>query len=262
MQVHITVNTLTVPFRKGVGNTPFVFLAQGASGSAIRVAHTVPSKDSDEAFSVVDDDDGGGGGFSKLPGDARDRWNRAEGFQKFLRREMERERALQRRNDATNASVTASAPKASARQSSETPSLISAPSSDDIVPSVSGDEYESDSSAYSAMAHSDSALFPFSFSSITPYPAHPLHRKRVERAKRRLSRLTQSGLVDMISSDEEEKRQKKKARKNHRGPETYARTKAVGRGGAAAPTGRGKAKVDVVVADEWDPFALSDDAEV
>lgn len=259
--MHITVNTLTVPARKGVGNTPFVFLAQGAGGSAIRISHVTPAKDGEEM--AFDEDENETIASTTLPRGAEGLWNRTDAFQKFVRREAERERALQRNHDDdAQATASASAPRAHSRHLSETPSLMTGPSSDDIIPSVSGDESESDSSIYSAVVHSDSALFPFAFSSITPYPTHPLHRKRVERAQRRLSRLTQSGLVDMMSDEEEEKREKKKPRKNHRGPETYARTKVAGRGGAAQ-RGRGRSmKATQPTGEEWDPFVLSDDAEV
>ena len=262
--MHITANTLAVPGRKGVGNTPFVFLAQGSGGAAIRIAHVIPTKDGEDA--TFDEDEDETVSSTTLPRGVEGGWNRADAFQKFVRREGERERALQRNHDATaQATGSASAPRAHSRHPSETPSLMTGPSSDDIIPSVSGDESESDSSMYSAVVHSDSALFPFAFSSITPYPSHPLHRKRVERAQRRLSRLTQSGLVDMLSDEEEEMREKKKQRKNHRGPETYARTKVVRRGGATAQRGRGRGKAvkaSQPTGEEWAPFVLSDDAEV
>ena len=90
---------------------------------------------------------------------------------------------------------------------SEAPTALS---SDPPLPSSEGDSELSDASACSASAYSDSALFPFAFSAITPYPAHPLHRKRVQRAERRMARLTKSGLVDMLSSDEEDAKKKAK----------------------------------------------------
>ena len=70
--------------------------------------------------------------------------------------------------------------------------------------------YEAESDGDITLA-SDDVLFPFAFSAITPYPSHPARRKRVERAERRLERLTQSGLSKMCSSDEEDPVQKPSA---------------------------------------------------
>jgi hypothetical protein len=50
-QVHITVNTLAIPRRKGSGNTPFVFLAKGRAGLDSGASDAVNVKD-DEVWNA------------------------------------------------------------------------------------------------------------------------------------------------------------------------------------------------------------------
>lgn len=214
--VHITANTLSVPARKGNGNTPYVFLAQATAGTYIHLAHVVPTEDGGEAVFPLSNSTALEQHLylHQITKSHIDRWNRPDAFSKFLRREAERELALQRAAPSPSPSPTRTypplsditspsrrAPVARPRRSSSSPPN---PSSDAPFPPS---EPESDVSMYSAC--SDSAIFPFAFSAITPYPAHPLHRKRMQRAERRMDRLTKNGLVNMVSSDEEEKRKAK-----------------------------------------------------
>ncbi|TBU47042.1 hypothetical protein BD309DRAFT_952716 [Dichomitus squalens] len=137
--VHITVNQTKVPGRKGTGNTPHVFAARGGTLGAVRIANLAPgpvpppddwdekenksaslahkgrakdkskgksraraTKDRTEEPSSASED------LEDVPelealeeaSDAQlERWNAADAFPRFLRREAARERAM-RRSDA------------------------------------------------------------------------------------------------------------------------------------------------------------------
>jgi hypothetical protein len=214
ISIHITANTLPIKSRRGSGNNPHVFLAQGVAGSSVRIAHIVPTDDGSEAAhnpsSALSDQ-----GPFMITKTQIDRWNRPDAFQKFLQREAERERALQRYPTSPEPQLSISPVRHRVVEptpgASQTPTI---PLSDDSAfPPSEGASELSDASTCSASAYSDSAIFPFSFSAITPYPAHPLHRKRVQRAERRMARLTKNGLVGMLSSDEEDAKNSKQKSK-------------------------------------------------
>ncbi|THH28463.1 hypothetical protein EUX98_g5729 [Antrodiella citrinella] len=196
VSIHITVHKGAIPHRKGVGNLPFVFLSQGSAGDTIKISHDIHNQRNAWHTHADDSDDD----LPSLPSSVAttatqiNRWNTLGTFMKFLKREDERERRLRGRlpqNPDTDAS-----------------SDSALPHSDDIpFPSSDAD------SDYSTC--SDSVLFPFASSAITPFPAHPAHRKRVQSAERRLERLTQTGLSKSQLSDEEDEQdvRKKKSRK-------------------------------------------------
>lgn len=258
---------MPVSERKGKGNIPHVFLAQGASGSLIKIAHTVTDAHGDEGTSRITASDNDPSSILVQPVSKAsiERWNRPDAFQKFLRREAERERALRAPQMTLDQTF-------DENQDIQSSPLV--PSSDGVdIPSLtSGDEFESDdNSIYSTK--SDSILYPFALSAVTPFPTNPLHRKRVERLRRRIEKLTRSGMRDMLSSDEEdkEKKSRKKAaeevggdRKAKSGAAPSKRMKVIermkGRTKKGA-TASGVAQFDVgSPADGWDPFG--DEAEL
>lgn len=216
MSVHITANTLPVPPRKGVGNKPYIFIAQGFAGNSIKIAHVTPNPKGGEGISDSEDDEPGPTQkFKQIP---ITNWNTHDAFGDFLRLEGDRERALR---GCVN-------PVSSDRAPLEDVSTL-----DDFPPCLSETEFEGETSFAS-----DDILFPFAFSAITPYPTHPARRKRVERAERRIERLTRSGLSKMCSSDEEDPVQESK----EHAPDV-----------SDDDGGRGEC-------DDWDPFG--DEAEI
>ncbi|PIL27672.1 hypothetical protein GSI_10824 [Ganoderma sinense ZZ0214-1] len=128
--VHITVNQTRVPGRKGTGNTPYVFVAQGGTDGAIRISNVasgpIPLSDDEKenntaalrkkGKSKTRTAKGRGRGrdhMDDLPeedleevsdlaeqetanDDQRERWNASDAFQRFLKREAKRERAMRR----------------------------------------------------------------------------------------------------------------------------------------------------------------------
>lgn len=223
------------------------------------IAHTIPDTNGNESCHFVDDESP----VILLPVSKAfiERWNKADSFQKFLRREADRERALRMPQVSRNFDE-------DDLLSSEPPLV---PSSDGVDLSVlsSGDELESDDmSIYSTK--SDSILYPFAQSAVTPFPTNPLHRKRVERLKRRIEKLTRSGLRDMLSSDEDEKgKDAKKAtektedvKKTNSAPSKGKKVieKMKGRSRRRAVT-RNDFDIGVAItAEGWDPFG--DEAEL
>ncbi|KAI0340394.1 hypothetical protein BDW22DRAFT_417871 [Trametopsis cervina] len=204
--IHITVNTLPIPVRKGRGNTPFVFLAQGSTGSLIQIAHTVPDENGNETYSAVDD--ASDSLALPLPKAFLERWNNEGAFHTFLRREADRERALR---------ITRSLVLDDANLASPEPSTI--PSSDGLDPvSLSScDDFDSDAmSIYSTK--SDSYVYPSVLSAITPFPTNPFRRKRLERLGRRMEKLTRTNLRDVMSSDEEKDKKSKSKSKTSKKP--------------------------------------------
>jgi len=194
--IHITIHRGSIPHRKGVGNLPFVFFSQGLAGDTIKISHDIHSHRKAADTPADDDDD-----LPSLPSSIAttatqiNRWNALGTFTKFLKYEDERERRLRGH---------ASLPDS---ENTEPSSKGSLPRSDDIPFPSSDGESDSDYSACS-----DSVLFPFASSAITPYPAHPAHRKRVQSAERRLERLTRSGLHKSQLSDEEDEEEVRKKR--------------------------------------------------
>ncbi|RPD65693.1 hypothetical protein L226DRAFT_609502 [Lentinus tigrinus ALCF2SS1-7] len=131
--IHITVNQVRVPPRKGTGNTPFVFSALGGTHGAVRISNIVsghmPSEEdikenmevkpagsrrgknksaketgktlkaflalTDDDYDEVDDLDDG----EEADDDQLERWNSHDAFHRFLAREAARERAMRRRAD-------------------------------------------------------------------------------------------------------------------------------------------------------------------
>ncbi|KAK7678675.1 hypothetical protein QCA50_018257 [Cerrena zonata] len=191
VSVHITQNTLDVkPPRKSTSGSPFVHLAQGLAGNSIRIAHTTLDDGGNEQVSEHED-------FSFEPCSKShfSRWNAYRAFAAFLRREGDRERGIFRRYlpdelfDNTRTLVSSSSPT--------------------LHPSSDFEESEADTD-YSTYFFSDPSPFPM----ITPYPSHPLHRKRVERVERRMERLTKSGMSVLSSDEEDDKKKKKRRRKN------------------------------------------------
>lgn len=254
VRVHITVNTVPIPPRRGASNVPFVFLAQGDTGSLIEVAHTTPDVDGNESYTAPEEELDP---FPlPLPKTRIERWNKPDGFQKFLLREAERERALRLPHSYDF--------EDDGRQRSESPMI---PTSDglDISLLSSGDELDSDVfSVYSTK--SDSFFYPSSLSAVTPYPDNPFRRKRLERLGKRMAKLTKSGLRDVMSSDEDEKAKggRKRAGRKKGSRAVSAPSKIIekmkGRF-AREPTVSRTLDLDAHDTDEnWDPFG--DEAEL
>lgn len=169
-------------------------LAQGLAGRSIRIAHTALDDWGNEQVSEHED-------FSFEPCSKAlfSRWNGYRAFAAFLRREGDRERGMLRRylpdslfdNSRHSTLVPSSSPTLHLSSDAE------------------GSEPDTDYSSFSASYFfSDPSPFPM----ITPYPSHPLHRKRVERVERRMEQLTKSGM-SVLSSDEEEDKKKKRRRR-------------------------------------------------
>ncbi|KAH9023927.1 hypothetical protein EDB84DRAFT_1564571 [Lactarius hengduanensis] len=209
--VHITLNTQTVPHRKGVGNMPFVFRAYGtahldpprsppstpapgAGSTSTRIFPTyrrrVPSPpqrarpekadgrgegDTDLDDSSSDEDDFDGGLDTRV-------WNRTGAFPRFL--------------SLVRASTHTSSSSSSSRSRSQSPSPICPPSPSSPARSSSASLVgthgmrRAATMPYSSAGPSSSAAIP----SLTPAPARPRTRYRVARAARRLLGLTERGL--------------------------------------------------------------------
>ncbi|KAF7797658.1 hypothetical protein EIP86_008858 [Pleurotus ostreatoroseus] len=213
VSVHITINTTPVESRRGRSNTPHVFTTKGSSAGLIRVTHTTLDEHGHEGTSNVDDTSDTTG--TPDPDTQLKRWNEEGAFASFLEAEADRERALRRRHspspDFSSPSCDIPSLLYDDRSSSTTPDVF--PSSDDpvLVPS----EFESELEVEADLTrYSDSVLFPFANSAITPYPANPFRQRRVKCAERRLSRLTARGMRAVMSDDEEDAR--KRARKREK----------------------------------------------
>ncbi|KAI1798036.1 hypothetical protein LXA43DRAFT_1088185 [Ganoderma leucocontextum] len=126
--VHITVNQTRVPGRKGTGNTPYVFIAQGGTLGAVRISNvasgpvppsddekennaaalrkkgkrksrTAKGRDRDRLDELPEEDLEEVSDLSEqgeASDDQRERWNAGDAFQRFLKREAARERAMRR----------------------------------------------------------------------------------------------------------------------------------------------------------------------
>ncbi|KAI0766292.1 hypothetical protein BC629DRAFT_1539185 [Irpex lacteus] len=122
LRLHITINTLPIPPRRGSSNSPFVFAAQGSVGPLIQIAHTVPDVYGNESYyepcvssysssSTANSSTAKSKSKSKsltpfspspsytltptpLPKTTIERWNAPGAFAAFLASEAERERAL------------------------------------------------------------------------------------------------------------------------------------------------------------------------
>ncbi|KAI0694972.1 hypothetical protein BC835DRAFT_1415147 [Cytidiella melzeri] len=253
VRIHITVNTLPIPGRRGSGNTPFVFLAQGTTGSLFQIAHTIPDAEGNESYSVLNEEHES---FPlPLSRDVIDRWNRPDVFQKFLRREADRERALRlpRSYDFEDDD----------QRSSEPPM---APPSDGLdVAYLSSSDDNDALSIYSTQ--SDSFVYPSNLSAVTPFPANPFRRRRLDLLGKRMAKLTRSGLRDVMSSDEEEK-----AKRAKKGKKAHGRGRPVSVAGKVVEKMKGRStkelapirRLDSKGRDashaDWDPFG--DEAEL
>ncbi|KAH8101868.1 hypothetical protein BXZ70DRAFT_1007108 [Cristinia sonorae] len=193
ISIHIANHQGTVPYRKGIGNLPFVFQSQGTAGDTIKISHDIQNQgkmkvdEADDELPLLP---------SSLPTPAAqiNRWNAHGTFARFLKCEDERERRLR-----------GLTPYFSERNGAHSDGVVpSSPVNDIPFPNSDADS-DSDFSVYS-----DSVLFPFASSAVTPFPAHPAHRKRVQSAERRLERLMRDGLSKSHLSDEEDERERKK----------------------------------------------------
>ncbi|CAL1708978.1 unnamed protein product [Somion occarium] len=247
ISVHITPNTLEVdPPRKSSSSSPYVHLAQGSAGNAIKLAHMTLDENGDEQ--VPGDSD-----VISLEPSAKvniARWNFHRAFAAFLRREGDRERGILRRylpeellNDST---------------------VVLPSSSPTLRPSSEAEDSEPDTefTLSSSYFYTDPLPFPM----VTPYPTHPLHRKRVERVERRMERLTKSGM-SVLSSDDEESKKRKKSKKRKRPSEEVLEWSDDGVDGNDAEADENDAEVDENNAEndeehgaDWDPFG--DEVEV
>ncbi|KIJ58157.1 hypothetical protein HYDPIDRAFT_44606 [Hydnomerulius pinastri MD-312] len=151
-QIHITVNTKKIQSRKGVGNKPFLFMANGS----------VSLPDPDDTLRM--------GAVETL------RWNRIGAYDKYLKAEAEKERAA-RGEEADEEDEDAEAELDPDMSSSTLPL------------------YELSSSPFSIISSNP----------VTPFPAEPSLRRRVDYEHKRLLKITKAGLKDAGLSDEEEK---------------------------------------------------------
>ncbi|KAH9943518.1 hypothetical protein B0H21DRAFT_748796 [Amylocystis lapponica] len=194
--VHITINTMRLPPRKGVGNKPYVFRARRSARGCIRIAHldairlaTLPVR---AAPHVPPDDDALDPSAEWDEAQQIRRWNSTHAFARLLEREGAREGALCR-------AASPSPPLSPTRALSPLPRASPASSPTSLRELALGSSPASVSDAADADLPDPLVALP----STTPYPAHPAARRRIARAGRALARLTASGLDDM-SSDEEE----------------------------------------------------------
>ncbi|KAL4073590.1 hypothetical protein J3A83DRAFT_4370862 [Scleroderma citrinum] len=151
-QIHITVNTMKIPPRKGVGNTPFLFLAYGS-------------------LSLSNPD-----GTLRLGTVETTRWNRIGAYDRFLKNEADNDRAANQADD------------------------------DDSDEDAEGEVDPDVSSATLPIYGLDSSPFVASDSSnpVTPFPAEPSLRRRVDYENRRILKLTKASMKDAGLSDEED----------------------------------------------------------
>lgn len=205
MSVHVTINTLPVEPRRGHGNTPHVFLAQGSAGSLIQRAHVALDEHGNEGTGTVPSKFEPGG--IAITQAQLARWNELPAFKTFLEAEAKRERNMRRQVSPSPSLDSESLPPLlfDDRSSSTTPDPLPSSEAHTLATSDYESDFEGEPSAYS-----DSVLFPFANSAITPYPAHPLKRRRVEREERRMEKLTRSGMREVMSEDEEEARKRAK----------------------------------------------------
>ncbi|KAG2152598.1 uncharacterized protein EDB93DRAFT_1102927 [Suillus bovinus] len=152
-QIHITLNTKKIPGRKGVGNKPFLFMAWGSID-----LFAPPSAIS----SII------------LTGIAVTRWNGIFAFEKFLKAEEEQER-LERGVGKEVLDVDADG---------------------ELDPDISSSTLPMYSSiGFSSPSSLSSSMFSFAYSSsassaITPFPASPSRKRRVDYANKRMLELT------------------------------------------------------------------------
>ncbi|KAM5533566.1 hypothetical protein V8D89_012782 [Ganoderma adspersum] len=159
--IHITVNQTRVPGRKGTGNTPYVFVAQGGTNGAVRISNVVsgpipPSDDEKENNAIslrkkgkrntrtTKGRDRHRDRLDELPeedleevsdlaeeeeanDDQRERWNSGDAFQRFLKREAARERAMRRHPNLV--APPSPIPPSKSQRSARTNNILVAPSS-------------------------------------------------------------------------------------------------------------------------------------
>ncbi|KAL6306057.1 hypothetical protein BKA93DRAFT_193733 [Sparassis latifolia] len=246
VSVHITMNTQRLPIRKGVSNRPFVFRTRGSSLGAVRISHvaaptTLPQYDpEDEEDWEVHTDEARLRRFNR-----RDTFVHFLAREAEREKPQPAHPIIPSPpSTPTKPNKVLVTPVAAKRiRRPLTPYFRSVGREDTLPPSspppTSPQEGPSDSGAVAGPSFR-SSIFPHraSYPSIhelssrssvstasspfphptpitlalptfTPYPTHPLHRRRVERATRRLRRLTRNGLSYMSSSSEEEEDQLK-----------------------------------------------------
>ncbi|KAG2139250.1 hypothetical protein DEU56DRAFT_324469 [Suillus clintonianus] len=153
-QIHITMNTKKIPGRKGVGNKPYLFMAWGSID-----LFAPPSA----ASSII------------LTGIELTRWNNILAFEKFLKAEEEQER-LKRGGDEEE--------------------LLGLDAEGEVDPDISSLTLPMCSSIdFSSPSSLSSSIFSLTYSSsassaITPFPASPSRKRRVDYANKRMCELT------------------------------------------------------------------------
>ncbi|KAG2039297.1 hypothetical protein BDR03DRAFT_998923 [Suillus americanus] len=150
IQIHITLNTKKIPGRKGVGNKPFLFMAWGSIDLFGLSSAT---------SSII------------LTGIEVTRWNGILAFEKFLRAEEEQER-LERGVGEEDVDAEGG-----------------------VDPDISSSTLPMCSVDFSSPSSLSSSIFSLTYSSsatsaITPFPASPSTKRRVDYANKRMLELT------------------------------------------------------------------------
>ncbi|KAG2340311.1 hypothetical protein BDR05DRAFT_967081 [Suillus weaverae] len=154
IQIHITLNTKKIPGRKGVGNKPFLFMAWGSIDLFAPPLTT---------SSII------------LTGIEVTRWNGILAFERFLKAEEEQERRERGVGEAELLDIDA--------EGEVDPDMSSL-----TLPMCSSIGFSSPSSLSSSifsLTYSSSAS-----SAITPFPASPSRKRRVDYANKRMLELT------------------------------------------------------------------------
>ncbi|EPQ53779.1 hypothetical protein GLOTRDRAFT_122277 [Gloeophyllum trabeum ATCC 11539] len=211
--IHITINTVPLPERKGIGNRPYTFLARGHidlneqpapapltpttdAGANAPLSPKSPPKLRLPLFKPkLGIFPSGKNALPLAPWMSRPqdkeaaisvlRWNAHAAWENYVDRcrEVERLRALQ----------LARAQKARrVERESDAPSSDAMPSSDSFADAPTP-----------GLALMSSSPFPYDSIPPTPAPVQPLHRLIVDRTSRRLSRLAEKGLYEFDSDEEE-----------------------------------------------------------
>ena len=289
------MNQTRVPGRKGTGNTPYVFMAQGGTNGAVRISNvasgpipssddekennstlrrkkgkrntrTTKGRDRDRLDELPEEDLQEVSDLSEeeeANDDQRERWNAGNAFQRFLKRETARERAM-RRHPNLVAPPSPIPPSKSARANnilgppsssplphgklrSQTQSkypyqyanasaassgvslALSSPSTLPIIhPSSDFDGDLSGWSDYLPEAGDEEtehqrARYSIELPLQTPFPVHPAARRRIGRVCMRLERQTSRGLSELSDSEEEADGEEEEAGERGRRAEKAAR---------------------------------------
>ncbi|OAX34878.1 hypothetical protein K503DRAFT_868626 [Rhizopogon vinicolor AM-OR11-026] len=168
IQIHITINTKKIPSRKGVSNKPFLFLTFGSLD-----LFTPPSTTSSIILTSIDPV----------------RWNGLYAFEVFLRAEAERERLECGEED-----------------------LLDVDAEGELDPDISSSTLPLCASIGSSPQSQTSSVFsiyPSSASSaITPFPASPARKRRVDYANKRMSELAKKVRKGSNPSDSDDDKKK------------------------------------------------------